>query len=166
MLTIRPATLTDIPAITDIYNEAVLHTRNTFDTVARTVAEREAWYKQHMPNYPILVAEVAGQVIGFASLSQWSERPAYSKTVVVSIYLHQDFRGQKIGKKLLQAVVEAAYEAGFHTIMGNVYAGNAVSLRLMESAGFRVVGLLKEVGYKFDEWLDVYLVQHLKESEK
>ncbi|GIK57535.1 MAG: N-acetyltransferase [Chloroflexi bacterium] len=162
MPTIRPATPNDIPAITEIYNEAIIYTRNTFDTVPKTVADREEWYHQHMPAYPILVVEDNGEVVGFASVSKWSDRPAYGRTVIASEYIRQDYRGQGIGKALLVALLEAAYAAGYHTVMGNVYAGNEVSRRMVESIGFRTVGLLKEVGYKFDEWLDVYLVQHMK----
>jgi phosphinothricin acetyltransferase len=109
-----------------------------------------------------LVVEDEGVVVGFASVSKWSERPAYGRTVIASEYIRQDYRGQGIGKALLVALLEAAYAAGYHTVMGNVYAGNEVSRRMVESIGFRTVGLLKEVGYKFDEWLDVYLVQHMK----
>lgn len=159
---IRLATLNDIPAITDIYNEAVIHTCNTFDTIPKTIAERTQWYNHHMPDYPILVVEDSGEVIGFASVSPWSDRPAYGRTVIASEYIRLDYRGQGIGKKLLLALLDAAYEAGYHTVMGNVYAGNTISLHMVESIGFRTVGLLKEVGYKFDEWLDVYLVQHIK----
>lgn len=164
MLTIRTAVLTDLPMIVEIYNEAVLHTRNTFDTIPKTVAEREVWLKEHQPTYPILVAEQAEQVVGFASVSKWSDRPAYRYTVSSSLYVHKDFRGQGIGKALLTSLVTAALAAGFHTIMGNIYAGNPVSLHLFKSEGFHVVGLLQEVGFKFDEWLDVYLVQYIDPS--
>lgn len=159
---IRYAILDDIPAITEIYNEAVLNTRNTFDTVPKTVAEREVWYNQHMPAYPILVAVDGDEVVGFASVSKWSDRPGYGRTVIASEYIRQEYRSQGIGKALLLALLEAAYAAGYHTVMGNVYAGNEISRRMVESIGFCTVGLLKEVGYKFDEWLDVYLVQHMK----
>jgi len=159
---IRSATLNDIPAITEIYNEAILYTRNTFDTIPKTEADREEWYQPHMPTFPILVAADENEVVGFASVSRWSDRPAYGRTVIASEYIRQDYRGQGIGKALLNALLEAAYAAGYHSVMGNVYAGNEVSRRMVESLGFRTVGLLKEVGYKFDEWLDVYLVQHMK----
>lgn len=161
---IRSATLEDIPAITDIYNEAILHTNNSFDTVPKTVEERQQWYRQHMPNYPVLVAEDGGQVVGFSSVSPWSDRPAYGRTVMASVYIHPNYRSQGIGKKLLQRLLDAAYQAGFHTVMGNIYAGNPVSLHMVESIGFRTVGLLKEVGYKFGDWRDVYLVQHMNPS--
>lgn len=166
MLHIRLATLEDIPAITDIYNEAIIYTPNTFDTIPKTVADRERWFHEHMPAYPILVAVVGGIVVGFASISKWSTRPAYRHTVSASIYLHEEFRGQGIGKKLLTSLVQTAFEAGFHTLMGNIYEGNRASLHLFQAVGFSVVGLLKEVGYKFDEWLDVYLVQMVGPVEK
>ncbi len=166
MVKIRPATLKDLPAITEIYNEAILHTYNTFDTIPKTVAEQTQWYEKHMPAYPILVAEDDDVVIGWAAVSKWSERPAYAKTVIASEYITIHQRSQGVGKKLLLALLEAAYQAGFHTVMGNVYADNEISLRMVESIGFRTVGLLKEVGYKFDEWLDVYLVQHRNISDE
>jgi len=162
---IRLATLEDIPAITEIYNEAILNTANTFDTIAKTKDERLAWFQEHMPDYPILVAADGRQLLGFASISPWSPRPAYANTVSLSIYIHKAFRGRGVGKDLLKAMVMSTYDNGYHTIMGSIYAGNEVSLRLFESVGFQIVGLLKEVGYKFDEWLDVYLVQHIITSQ-
>lgn len=161
---IRLATLEDMTAVTDIYNDAILHTNNSFDTIPKTVEDRQQWYRAHMPTYPILVAEEEGAVVGFSAISPWSDRPAYGRTVLASVYIHLQYRGQGVGKTLLQAILAAAYEAGFHTVMGNIYAGNPVSLHMVESIGFRTVGLLKEVGYKFGQWRDVYLVQHMNST--
>lgn len=166
MLKIRHAVLEDMPIITEIYNDAILNTRTTLDTVPKTIEERQQWYKDHMPCYPILVAEYDNTVVGWASISKWSERPGYAKTVIASEYLDSNFRGRGIGRELLMRMLEVAYEVGYHTVLGLIYAGNEVSLRMVESIGFKVVGIMKEVGYKFDDFQDVCLVQHMRPQDE
>src|SRR4051812_38569976 len=100
MLNIRPAVESDQQAIMDIYNESVLHNTATFDTEARTFEKQLAWFKNHKNNHPVLVGEKEGKVVGWASLSPWSDRCAYDTTVEVSVYVHKDFRKQGIGSQL------------------------------------------------------------------
>src|SRR5262245_51145559 len=90
---IRRAALSDLGAITDIYNEAILTTTATFDTEPKTVEERIAWFDSHGENHPIIVAALDGTVAGWASLSRWSDRPAYDCTVETSFYVKREFRG-------------------------------------------------------------------------
>ncbi|MCP4359427.1 MAG: N-acetyltransferase [Chloroflexi bacterium] len=160
---IRPATLNDIPTITEIYNHAILHTVNTFDTIPKTAVEQTKWYESHRPHYPILVAELEGKVVGWTAVSKWQSKPAYSKTVVASIYVHPDHRRQGIAKALVMALIEAAYTAGFHAIVIAISQGNEASVKLAQACGFTLVGVLKEIGYKFDQWIDVHLMQHTRE---
>ena len=101
MIAIRPATVNDLPAITEIYNEAVLNTTATFDTEPKSMEDRLAWFHNHTERHPILVSTHETVITGWASLSKWSERSAYDTTVEVSVYVHVDFRGQGIGKKLM-----------------------------------------------------------------
>jgi L-amino acid N-acyltransferase len=101
---IRPAALPDLPAITAIYNHAILHTTATFDTEPKTDAEQMAWFKAHGERHPSLVATVDGQVVGWASLSAWSDRCAYSDTAEVSTYVDADYRGRGIGNALGEAI--------------------------------------------------------------
>src|SRR5438093_1274607 len=84
----------DLQAITDIYNEAILTTTATFDTEPKTVDERRAWLGSHDPRHPILVAVVNGEVVGWASISKWSERPAYADTAETSFYVKAEHRGR------------------------------------------------------------------------
>ena len=164
MLTIRSATLQDLGAITEIYNDAILKTVATFDTETKTEAEQQRWFEGHGSRYPILVAEEDNLIVGWASLSQWSDRCAYSDTAEASLYVREEYRGRGIGRKLNEAIIKAGRKAGLHTLIGRIAAGNDVSLRLAESAGFRHIGVMRECGRKFGRLLDVHLVQYIYED--
>jgi phosphinothricin acetyltransferase len=162
MLHIRPAKITDLAAITEIYNEAVLNTTATFDTDPKTLAEQEAWLAEHStPNHPVLVAELGDQVVGWASMSAWSGRCAYAETGEISLYVAANQRGQGIGKQLMAAIMQAGQAGGLHTVLARIVGGNAVSIRLHEAEGFQLVGVMREVGYKFEQQLDIYLMQKI-----
>ena len=163
--TIRPATIADLPAITGIYNDAILTTTATFDTEPKTIAEQRAWFEDHGPRYAVLVAVSGGTVTGWASLSPWSDRCAYADTAEISVYVEAAHRGRGIGRALAEATVAAAREAGLHTLLSRIAEGNEPSVRLTESLGFRHVGVMHEVGFKFGKRLDVYLMELLLEPE-
>ena len=165
MLAIRPAKLNDLNAITGIYNEAILTTVATFDTEPKTDAEQKAWFYNHGLRNPILVAELDGVVVGWASLSEWSTRCAYSDTAEISIYVKQEFRSRGIGKRLLEAIIRAGEEASLHTVIARIADGNAVSVHLHECVGFEPIGVMREVGQKFGKVLDVYLMQKIYTSK-
>jgi L-amino acid N-acyltransferase YncA len=156
---IRKATLQDLPAITEIYNEAILTTDATFDTEPKTAAEQKIWFKNHGTRNPVLVAVVDGKVRGWASLSQWSTRCAYSDTAEVSLYIKQEFRRQGIGKLLMKEILDEGRRAGLHTVLTRITSGNLVSIHLHEECGFKDIGTMKEVGKKFDRLLDVCMMQ-------
>jgi L-amino acid N-acyltransferase len=158
-LTIRIATSADIPAITVIYNEAVLTTTATFDTEPKTFADRTCWLESHGSRHPVLVAELDGSVVGWSALTPWSDRMAYDATAETSFYVKSEFRGRGIGRALKDALLNEARRLGYHTLLARVAEGSAESLHLNEAAGFRHVGTLKEVGRKFGRLLDVHLLQ-------
>jgi L-amino acid N-acyltransferase len=160
-VTIRRATLADATAIAEIYNEAILTTTATFDTEPKSVEEREEWLRSHGERHPVLVAELGGRVVGWVSLSRWSDRSAYDDTAETSFYVHSTHRGCGIGRKLKEAIVEEARRLGFHTLIARVAEGSSESLHLNESAGFVHVGTLKEVGRKFGKLLDVHILQKM-----
>lgn len=155
----------DAPALRAIYNHWVLHSSVTFDLVARTLEEQEAWIATHRGAYPAVVAEPepGSPVVGFASLSPYRDRPGYSTTVEDSVYLHPDSRGQGVGRLLLAEVVRLATLGGFHSVMARIVGVQEPSLRLHQSLGFRLVGVEREVGRKFGQWLDVALLQRMLE---
>lgn len=163
-LTIRPATVDDLAAILDIYNEAVLNTTATYDIEPQTADARRRWFDEHVEcGLPMFVAEMDGRVVAWSSLSTFRGKEGYRHTVENSIYVAESHRGRGIGKRMLAGLIDAARELGLHAIVAGIDAGTEVSLRLHESFGFVKVAHMKEVGRKFDRWLDVVFMQLLLE---
>jgi L-amino acid N-acyltransferase len=162
-ISIRRAELADAPAIAAIYNEAILTTTATFDTETKSVEDRISWLSEHDERHPVIVAESEGQVIGYASLSRWSPRRAYDDTAETSFYVKSGFRGQGIGRRLKEAILEEARRLKFHSVIARVAQGSEESLHLNLSMGFVLVGTLKEVGLKFGKRLDVHVLQKMIE---
>ncbi|UCH90075.1 MAG: N-acetyltransferase [Thermoplasmata archaeon] len=165
MVSIRRATQDDLSAITEIYNYAILKTTATFDTEPKTVEEQKAWFEDHGSQNPILVAELDTVIVGWAALSKWSDRCAYSDTAEISLYVKEEYQGQKIGKILMERILEEGREAGLHTVIARIVEGNEISIHLHESNGFVQIGIMKEVGKKFGKLLDVYLLQKIYENQ-
>jgi L-amino acid N-acyltransferase len=158
---VRSAGLDDLPRILEIYNHEVLVSTATYDTVPRTPAEHRKWFGIHGPQHPVLVAEAGGLVAGWASLSPWSDRAAYSRAVEVSVYVAEEFRRKGIGRLLLQALVDAGRANRYRALLARISADNESSIRLHAGLGFIVVGTLKEVGMKFGRALDVCIMELL-----
>jgi len=161
MCSIRPAQISDLNAITEIYNEAIRKTTATFDTEPKTEDEQKAYFHSHGRQYPILVAESNGIVVGWASLSKWSDRYGYSGAAEISFYVKQEFQGKGIGRKLIEAMISEGKRVGLHTIIARIAEGNDASIHLAESFGFCHIGVMKEVGRKFGRLLDVHLMQKI-----
>ena len=130
MLAILRASIEHLEAITDIYNQAVLTTTATFDTEPISLDEQRIWFAEHNEKYPIFVALKHGKVVGWASLSKWSSRCAYSDTAEISIYIKEGFRGKGIGTKLLNRVLDEGKKAGIglKRIEGGVLFSSCISL--------------------------------------
>jgi phosphinothricin acetyltransferase len=160
---LRDTSEADLGAILSIYNDAVLHSTATFELEPRTWEGQQLWFQDHRPPYASFVATVGDTVVGWGSLSRFRPRRGYRFTAEDSIYVQQDFRGQGIGASLLELLIEAASRGRFHSIMALIDGDNAVSIRLHERFGFRHVGTFREVGFKFDRWLDVVHMQRMVE---
>jgi len=165
-LIIRNAELADARAIADIYNEAILTTTATFDTEIKSVDDRQQWLREHGEGHPVIVAEVGGRVVGWSSLSKWSDRKAYDRTAEISCYVASGFRGQGIGRRLKQQTIDDARRLGFHTLIARITEESRESLHLNESFGFVHVGLLREVGCKFGRFLGVHILQKILDDEE
>lgn len=161
-ITVRRATVDDAEAIRRIYNAEVTGSTVTFDLVPRTPEEQRHWLVDRSGAYAVLVAEDdAGAVAGFASLSPYRDRPAYSTTVEDSVYVDGDRRGQGVGATLLDELVATATAHGFHAMIARIVGDHEASIALHQRAGFSVVGTEREVGRKFGRWLDVVVMQRL-----
>jgi L-amino acid N-acyltransferase YncA len=165
-LTIRLASIKDLKAITDIYNEAILTTDATFDTEPKTVAEQKVWFKEHGKRNPIMIAVMDNIICGWASLSKWSTRCAYADTAEISVYVKQEYHNRGIGKRLMKKVLDEGEKVGLHTIISRITDGNTISIRLHEELGFKHIGIMKEVGRKFDRTLDVCMMQKVYRPRK
>jgi phosphinothricin acetyltransferase len=162
---IRRATTADLPAITAIYNDAIINTTATFDTELKSLEDRADWLASHGERYPVLVAECEGEVVGWSSLSQWSQRRAYDGTAETTFYVAAQHRGRGIGRALKAAIIDEARRLGFHSLIARVADGSDASLHLNERFGFRQVGTLREVGRKFGRLLDVHILQKMLRDE-
>jgi L-amino acid N-acyltransferase YncA/GrpB-like predicted nucleotidyltransferase (UPF0157 family) len=160
-LATRKAALSDLDAITDIYNEAILTTTATFDTEPKSISERLQWFQSHDERHPILAAELDGKVVGWISLSKWSERQAYRDTGETSFYVKSEYRGKGIGTALMQMLIHEAQQLHYHTIIARIAGESDVSLHVHANFNFVQVGILKEVGRKFGKLLDVHILQKM-----
>lgn len=153
---IRRALKSDISALMEIYNEAVLHTTATFDTEVKDMENRIAWFEEHVGKYVIYVFETDGCVAGYASLSQYRDRKAFDAAVEVSIYIHEDYRGQGIGSSLMQEVLAYAEQCGeIETVVSLITSENTASIRLHERYGFVYCGQIRNAGVKFGKKLNL-----------
>jgi phosphinothricin acetyltransferase len=159
---VRPATYQDIPAIVEIYNDAVIHTTASYDYHPTTLDSRIAWYEAHIRSqHPIFVAEESEKVVGLSSLSAFRHADGYCFSAENSVYVAAGQRGRGIGKSLMIPLIETAQQMGLHTIVAGIDAANGVSIRLHEAFEFKQVGYLKEIAFKFDRWLDLVLMQRM-----
>jgi L-amino acid N-acyltransferase YncA len=153
---VRDATEADLPVIRDIYNHAVEHTTAIWNETLVDLENRAEWFRaRKAKGFPVLVAEKAGQVVGYASYGDWRAFDGYRHTVEHSVYVDKDSRGGGIGKLLMQALIKRATENGIHVMIAGIEAENVASIRLHEKFGFRVAGTFSEVGTKFGRWLDL-----------
>jgi L-amino acid N-acyltransferase YncA len=162
-LRIRLAEVADADAIRVIYNLEVTTATSTFDIVPRSLADQEAWLADRSGAFSAVVAvdTATGDVVGFASLSPYKERAAYRTTVEDSVYVARDRNGQGIGRLLMDHIVEVARTSGFHAVMARIEASGTASRALHAACGFELVGIERQVGRKFNRWLDVAVMQKL-----
>src|SRR3954467_8264214 len=161
-LQVRRAIAADAEAVRAIYNAEVTGSTVTFDLVPRSLEDQLAWQADHAGAHPAVVAvNVDGEVVGFASLSSYRDRPAYATTVEDSVYVHREHRGEGVGRVLLTEICRLATVHGFHAVMARIADAQPPSIGLHEACGFELVGIEREVGRKFGRWLDVAVMQKL-----
>lgn len=154
---IRKAERRDLQALLDIYNYEVKHGVATFDIHPKNLAQWEEWFDAHnTDNHPLLVAETAGHVAGYASLSAYREKEAYRSTVELSVYIAPGDRRKGIASALMEEILRIAREdERTHSVISVITSENEASIRLHERFGFEFCGCLPEVGVKFGRYLGV-----------
>ncbi len=152
----------DGAALLAIINDAILNSTALYEYAAWDAARLTSWFDaKQAEGWPLLVAEDDGVTLGFASFGSFRTRPAYAHTVEHSVYVAAAARGRGIGRTLLDAIVAEATRRGHHTMVGGVDAANEASLAFHRAAGFVEAGRIREVGRKFDRWLDLIFMQKM-----
>ncbi len=165
---IRDALETDLPALRDIFNDAVLNTTAIWMDNVVDLANRQAWFAARaQQGYPILVAEnAAGEVVGYASFGDWRPFDGFCNTVEHSVYVRADQRGNGLGPLLMAALIERAKGCDKHVMVAAIESGNGASIRLHERLGFTTTGQMPQVGRKFGRWLDLTFMQLILTPER
>ena len=158
---LRLATARDLPAITRIYNDYVLHSTSTYQETPRTPAEARKWFADHDAAHPITVATIDGQVVGWASISRFHARSAYRFTVENSVYIDRNHHRKGIGSLLMTDLIARARAHGHHAIIALIDASQKASVAIHAKFGFKKAGRLRHVGLKFGRWLDVIYMELL-----
>jgi L-amino acid N-acyltransferase YncA len=154
----RRATTSDAPAIARIYNEGIDDRVATFETRHRTAADVEAWFDGV---HPIVVVEESGEVIAFAATSTYRPRDCYAGIAEFSVYADRGARGKGAGRVAMEALFNAAREAGFWKLVSRVFVENSASRALLRKVGFREVGVYERHGRLDGVWRDVVIVEKL-----
>ncbi|HWS59924.1 MAG TPA: GNAT family N-acetyltransferase [Flavobacterium sp.] len=161
---IRDYNAIDTQAILDIINYNILHSTALYDYKIRNYEQQLSILEEKInKNFPVIVAEIDGQVVGFGMYSEFRFREAYKYTVEHSVYVNADFHGKGIGKLLLVELIALARKQKLHTMIAVIDAENQGSVEFHEKFGFKTVGIIKESGYKFDRWLDSVFMQLILE---
>ena len=161
-ISIRLATEDDLPGMLEIYNDIILNTTAVYEYEPHTLEMRRQWFltKQEQ-RFPVFLAEEGGSLAGFSSIGPFRAWAAYKYSVENSVYVKSGLRGKGIGRLLLAPLIGAARNLKMHTIIAGIEATNEASIRLHESFGFKEVAHFKEVGWKFERWLDLKFLQLL-----
>lgn len=161
-MNIRLAKASDASALLAIYGPYVTNTAITFEYDIPSLEEFTQRIISTLENYPYLVAENdQGEILGYAYAHAYKERVAYDWSVEVTIYLSEKAKGQGIGQKLYQALEEELQKQNILVLTACITGGNTHSIQFHEKLGYQQVGVFKQIGYKFDQWHDVYWLQKM-----
>jgi len=160
MITIRTATVEDIPTLLEIYNDIIINTTAVWHEEPHTLAMRQDWFAlKKEQGFPVFVAEENKEVIGFSTIGPFRPWFGYRYTVENSVYVATKSRGKGVANLLMPPLIVASKQLGLHAIVAGIEAGNEVSIALHEKFGFIEVAHFKEVGFKFNRWMDLKFLE-------
>ncbi len=157
---VRDATLSDLPRILEIVNHAILHTTANYNYEPQTLEIQRQWFlDKQRHNFPVIVAQQDGQVIGYGAYGTFREKIGYQYTVEHSVYVGQDHQSKGIGKLLMAELIRLARAQNLHVMVGAIDAANAESIAFHKKFGFTQSGVIHQAGFKFGKWLDLLFMQ-------
>lgn len=165
-ISLRKAASSDLQDILNIYNHYIKNTIITFDLEPISI---ETFRDQMLPvldSFPFYIAHCKNEILGYAYLASWKKRKAYDFTVESSVYLKAGNEGKGIGKLLYKQLFNDAEKYGIHSVIAGISLPNESSVKFHEYFGFKYIGAFKEVGYKFDDWIDVGYWQLILNKQK
>ncbi|WMD19711.1 N-acetyltransferase family protein [Achromobacter seleniivolatilans] len=154
--------------ILHIYNDTIANTTSLYEYEPRTMQTMELWFAtKREKNFPVIGVESDdGALVGFGSYGAFRPYPAKKYSVEHSVYVHPEHRGRGVGKMVLQSLVQAARGNDLHVMIGAIDTANVGSISLHERLGFKKVGTIEQVGFKFGRWLDMDFYQMLLDTPR
>ena len=160
-ITIRGAIAGDAPAICDVYNQGIEDRDATLETRLRTADEQRAWLESRDDRHPVIVAESDGGIVAWGSLNVFNPRPAYDHVADFSVYVARHARGSGVGRRIVEALIAAARDIGYHKMVLSAFEWNTPGMVLYERMGFRRVGVYREQGLLDGRWVDTVIMEKL-----
>lgn len=159
-ITLRPAIANDLEGILAIVNHNILHSTALYDYNVKSMEYMQQWFTEKQESgWPVIVADSKGKVAGYGTYGTFRTKDGYKYTVEHSVYVNEEYHGKGIGKMLLADLIVLAKKQGMHSMIAGIDAENKGSIEFHKKFGFREAGLLKEVGFKFNRWLDVVFME-------
>jgi len=152
---IRPVNIEDAQEIAKIYNYYILNSCVTFEEIPVSIEEMSGRIQAAHSKFPWLVYEKDKKIIGYAYASVWKSRSAYKYTIESTVYLKKEATKNGIGSLLYKELLMQIRDLGIHAVIGGISLPNEASVALHEKFGFEKIAQFKEVGYKFNKWIDV-----------
>ena len=160
-IAIRAATEADAGVICQIYNQGIEDRIATLETELRTPEERRQWLAARGPRHPVFVAVAEETVVGWSSLNVYNPRPAYQYVADLSVYVERGWRGRRVGRRLLEHLIERARALGYHKMMLSTFPFNVSGVALYERMGFSRVGVFREMGQLDGRWIDTLIMEKM-----
>jgi L-amino acid N-acyltransferase len=158
--TVRYATVSDVPFILEIINDAILNSTALYHYQPQTLEQRLAWFNDRISNnFPVIVAVEDETILGFGSYGAFRAFPGYKYTVEHSVYVHPNHRSKGVATLILEWLIKNARESDYHVIVAAIDSENDISIKMHLKYGFKSIGCMKQVGYKFGKWLNVEFLQ-------
>ena len=154
--------------ILDIFNDAIINSTALYDYQPRTEDNMKTWFENKIKgNFPVIgLVDETDRLLAFGSYGTFRTWPAYKYTVEHSLYVQKEHRGKGLGKMILQEIINAAVKQEYHCLIAGIDSTNQTSIRLHQSSGFKSCGKIRQVGYKFSQWLDLEFFQLLLETPR